>query len=109
MSRDFVKMLVQTIIFCLFLILVNSIFKITFTGYFILCAFALLWSVKLPRTGQIVSWSIVVVSSVLVTLNYLRPTETDGMASYNNAAHNVLALRCGMWQERLCWRVLLVQ
>lgn len=93
MSRDFVKMLVQTIIFCLFLILVNSIFKITFTGYFILCAFALLWSVKLPRTGQIVSWSIVVVSSVLVTLNYLRPTETDGMASYNNAAHNVLALR----------------
>lgn len=93
MSRNVIKSIIQTVFPLLLLLLVNAFFKITFTGYFLICALALLWSIKQKNQGQYTSWCVVLVASILVTLNYLRPATVDGVASYNNAAHNVLVLR----------------
>lgn len=93
MNRRFIKTAIQTIISLLLLLLVNSFFTMTFTGYFCICALALLWSVKIKYSGQFTAWCIVLISSIIVTLNYLRPNTDEGAANYNNAAHNVLVLR----------------
>ena len=93
MNRDVIKTIIQTVFPMLLLLLVNAFFKLTFTGYFVICAIALLWSIKQKNQGQYTSWCVVLVASILVTLNYLRPETINGVASYNNAAHNVLVLR----------------
>lgn len=93
MNRNVIKTIIQTAVPLLFLLLVNAFLKITFTAYFVICAIALLWSIKQKNQGQYTSWCVVLVASILVTLNYLRPATVNGVASYNNAAHNVLVLR----------------
>ena len=62
-------------------------FPITFTAYFLLCTLALLASIF--WNSRVACWSIITTASVLVTLNYLRPSAEV----YNNAAHHVIALR----------------
>lgn len=93
MNRNFMKIIIQTVFPLLFLLLVNAFFKITFTGYFFICAIALFWSIRYKNQGQYTSWSVILVASILVTLNYLRPMSVNEVVSYNNAAHNVLVLR----------------
>ena len=93
MNRNFIKIIIQTVFPLLFLLLVNAFFKITFTGYFFVCAIALFWSIRYKNQGQYTSWSVILVASILVTLNYLRPISVNEVVSYNNAAHNVLVLR----------------
>lgn len=66
---------------------INYVFSITFTAYFIICALALLLNVFLGN--RIICWTIITVSSIVVTLNYLRPSADV----YNNASHHVIALR----------------
>lgn len=93
MNRNILKIIIQTVFPLLFLLVVNAFFKITFTGYFLVCAIALFWSIKQKSQGQYTSWSVILVASILVTLNYLRPMSVNEVVSYNNAAHNVLVLR----------------
>lgn len=93
MNRNILKIIIQTVFPLLFLLVVNAFFKITFTGYFFVCAIALFWSIKQKSQGQYTSWSVILVASILVTLNYLRPISVNEVVSYNNAAHNVLVLR----------------
>ena len=81
------RLAIQILIPMITLIVVNLLFPINFTLYFILCALALLWSFF--TNGNETSWSIVVTLSILVTLNYLRPEPNI----YNNADHNVIALK----------------
>lgn len=93
MNRNVIKTIIQTVFPMLLLLLVNAFFKMTFTGYFVICAIALFWSIKQKNQGLYTSWCVVLVVSILVTLNYLRPSTIKGIASYNNASHNVLVLR----------------
>ena len=93
MNRNVIKTIIQTVFPMLLLLLVNAFFKMTFTGYFVICAIALFWSIKQKNQGLYTSWCVVLVASILVTLNYLRPSTIKGIASYNNASHNVLVLR----------------
>lgn len=93
MNRDFIKIVLQTVLPLLLLLLVNTFFRITFTGYFFVCAIALFWSIKQKKQGQYISWTVVLVASILITLNYLRPVSVNGFVSYNNASHNILVLR----------------
>lgn len=93
MNHNILQIIKQTVFPLLFLLVVNTFLKITFTGYFLVCAIALFWSIKKKSQGQYTSWSIILVASILVTLNYLRPISVNEVVSYNNAAHNVLVLR----------------
>lgn len=93
MNHNILQIIKQTVFPLLFLLVVNTFFKITFTGYFLVCAIALFWSIKKKSQGQYTSWSVILVASILVTLNYLRPMSVNEVVSYNNAAHNVLVLR----------------
>lgn len=81
------RLLIQSLTPLLLVIGINFLFPITFTAYFLLCALGLLASVF--WNSRITCWSIITTASVLVTLNYLRPSSDV----YNNAAHHVIALR----------------
>lgn len=81
------RSLIQALIPLALVIGMNSLFPITFTAYFLLCALALLASIF--WNSRVACWSIITTASVLVTLNYLRPSADV----YNNAAHHVIALR----------------
>jgi len=81
------RLYIQALIPLVLIIGINCLFPITFTAYFLLCALALFASVF--WNFRITCWSIITTASVLVTLNYLRPSAEV----YNNAAHHVIALR----------------
>ncbi len=81
------RLYIQALIPLVLIIGINCLFPITFTAYFLLCAFALFASVF--WSTRVTCWSIITTASVLVTLNYLRPSSDV----YNNAAHHVIALR----------------
>lgn len=81
------RSLIQALIPLALVIGINSLFPITFTAYFLLCALALLASIL--WNSRVACWSIITTASVLVTLNYLRPSAEV----YNNASHHVIALR----------------
>lgn len=81
------RLLIQSLIPLVLVIGINYLFPITFSAYFLLCTLALLVSVF--WSNKATCWSIITTASVLVTLNYLRPSTEV----YNNAAHHVIALR----------------
>lgn len=81
------RVLIQSLLPLVLVIGINLLFPITFTAYFLLCAIGLLASVF--WNNKITGWSIITTASVLVTLNYLRPSAEV----YNNAAHHVIALK----------------
>lgn len=78
--------IIQFFIPVLLVIGIDVIFHITFGGYFLLCAIALLASLK---RAHYAGWGIMVTASIAVTLNYLRPTNSE----FFNTAHHVIALK----------------
>lgn len=82
-----IRLIIQIFVPIVLVLLVNFMFPITFTAYFVLCAVALLLSIF--WNSRYACWSLITTASVLVTLNYLRPNADV----YNNAAHNIIALR----------------
>ena len=81
------RLLIQTIVPAVLIILVNLLFPINFTAFFLICALGLLASVY--WNSYYTCWSLIVTAAVAVTLNYLRPSADV----YNNAAHHVIALK----------------
>ena len=81
------RLIIQSLIPLVLAIGINCLFPITFTAYFLLCALGLLASVF--WNSRITCWSIITTASILVTINYLRPSADV----YNNAAHHVIALK----------------
>lgn len=81
------RLIIQSLIPLVLVIGINCLFPITFTAYFLLCALGLLASVF--WNSRITCWSIITTASILVTINYLRPSADV----YNNAAHHVIALK----------------
>ena len=82
-----IRLIIQIFVPLILVLVVNLILPITFTAYFILCAFALLLSIF--WNSRYACWSLIAAASVVVTLNYLRPNADV----YNNASHNIIALR----------------
>lgn len=78
--------IIQFFIPVLFVIGIDIIFHITFGGYFLLCALALLASFK---KAHYAGWGIMVTASIVVTLNYLKPANNE----YFNTTHHVIALK----------------
>lgn len=81
------RLLIQTIVPAVLVIVVNLLFPINFTAFFLICALGLLASVY--WNSYYTCWSLIVTAAVAVTLNYLRPSADV----YNNAAHHVIALK----------------
>lgn len=70
--------------------LLNQIYPITFTVYFIVCVLSLLICGFIKdRLGLIIPWTITATASVLITINYLYPDTSV----YSNADFHVLALQ----------------
>lgn len=85
-SQTIVQLIAQFFLPVLLVIGIDAIFNITFGGYFLLCAIALLASYKGARYA---GWGIMVTASIVVTLNYLKPANNE----YFNTTHHTIALK----------------
>ena len=81
------------LLFIAILVVINLIIPITFSIYFIICSVSLLLLVALRKKENKLSllfpWALTMVSSVLVTHNYLHPD----INVYNNSDYHVLSLK----------------
>lgn len=84
------------------ILLINSFITINFTTYFVICAISLLYLLHYHKKNinknhyainffQLLPWTAVVTSSIVVTLNYLHPSEDTN--TYTNVDYNVLSLK----------------
>ncbi|MBR5687562.1 MAG: hypothetical protein IKX36_06345 [Prevotella sp.] len=93
MNKKQTSSAIVMMLFIAILVVINLIYPITFSIYFVICSVSLLMLVALRKKENKLSllfpWALTMVSSVLVTHNYLHPD----IDVYNNSDYHVLSLK----------------